>query len=71
LIDDFSKEMTLYQVVLFEAVLLLATTVNGLSIIRLFGHFQDAEIGEEELNRLYYFFLRKRGRRATEPWWSG
>jgi hypothetical protein len=38
--------MTLYQVALYEAVLLLATTVNGLSIIRLPGRFQHAEIGE-------------------------
>ena len=38
--------MTLYQVVLYEAVLLLATTVNGLSIIRLPGRFQHTEIGE-------------------------
>jgi len=36
----------LYQVPLYEAVLLLAMTVNGLSIIRFPGRFQHTEIGE-------------------------
>lgn len=51
--------MTLYQVALYEAVLLLATTVNGLSIIRLPGRFQHTETGEGELNCLYYFYSKR------------
>jgi hypothetical protein len=45
-------------VALYEAVLSLATTVNGLSIIRFPGRLQQAEIGGE-LNRLYYFFSKR------------
>jgi len=47
-----------YQVALYEAVLLSATTVNGLSIIRLPGRFQQTEIGEG-VKRLYYFFSKR------------
>jgi len=47
--------VTLYQVALHEAVLLLAATVNGLSIIRLPGRFQQAEIREGvKLPKLFF-----------------
>jgi len=49
----------LYQVALYEAVLLLATTVNGLLIIRLPGRFQHTETGEGELSCLYYFYSKR------------
>jgi hypothetical protein len=49
------KRMTLNQVALYEAVLLLATTVNGLLIIRLSGRFQHAEIGEGVKTPVLFF----------------
>jgi hypothetical protein len=45
-------------VALYEAVLLLATTFNGLAIIRLTGRFQQVEIGEG-VKHLYCFFSKR------------
>jgi hypothetical protein len=47
--------VTLFQVALHEAVLVLVATVCGLSIIRLPGCFQQAEIGEGvKLPKLFF-----------------
>jgi len=48
--------VTLYPVTLYEAVLLSATTVDGLSIIGLPGRFHQAEI-EEGVKPPVLFFL--------------
>lgn len=52
--------MTLYQVALYEAVLLLDTTVNGLLILRLPSRFQHAEIGEGVKPPVLFFSKRVR-----------
>jgi hypothetical protein len=50
--------MTLYQVALYEAALLLAATLNGLSII-IYPAVSNMLKSERGLNRLYCFFTKR------------